>query len=244
MTRFAGKHAVVTGGNSGIGRATVDLLLAEGARVTVLDKATHLLPEPGAGLAIYQVDMRDEHAVQTAVADAVGGGLDVLVNAVGIEYVASVAETTTDAWNSVIATNLTSYFYAVRATTPALLASRGSIVNVASQLALVGAPSFAAYTASKSGVVGFSRSLSLEMAPQGVRVNVVCPGAVDTPLLRRQFDGRLGPQGTLDDLVGMHPIGRLGRPEEIARAIAFVASDDASFMTGSVLTVDGGYTTH
>lgn len=244
MPRFDGKHALVTGGNSGIGRATVDLLRAKGARVTVIDKSTHLLPTPDATLKVYEFDMRDQDAVSVAVAEATADGMDILVNTVGIEHVSSVTETTTYAWNTVLSTNLTSYFYAARAAIPALIASGGSMINVASQLALVGASNFAAYTASKAGVVGFSRSVALELAPLGVRVNVVCPGAVDTPLLRRQFEGRRGPQGTIDDLVAMHPIGRLGRPEEIAQAIAFLASDAASFITGSELVVDGGYTAH
>jgi NAD(P)-dependent dehydrogenase (short-subunit alcohol dehydrogenase family) len=120
-----------------------------------------------------------------------------------------------------------------------------AIVNVASQLALVGARRFGAYTAAKAGIVGYSRSLALELAPRGIRVNVVCPGAVDTPLLQRQFaEGKSGPQGTLDDLVAMHPLGRLGRANEIAEPIVFLCTDAASFMTGSVVVVDGGYTVH
>lgn len=128
---------------------------------------------------------------------------------------------------------------------PYIKQSKGSIVNTASQLAMVGSPYFVAYTASKAAVVNFSRSLALETANYGVRVNVVCPGAIDTPLLQRQFaDGKKGPQGTMEDLVGMHPLGRLGQPEEISKPILFLSSEEASFMTGSVLVVDGGYTIH
>jgi NAD(P)-dependent dehydrogenase (short-subunit alcohol dehydrogenase family) len=112
---------------------------------------------------------------------------------------------------------------------------------VASQLAFVGAKNFAAYTASKGGVLNLTRSMALDHAQDGVRVNALCPGAVDTPLLRRQFEDREGPQGTLEDLAALHPMGRLGRPEEIAKAAAFLASDDASFMTGAALVIDGGY---
>lgn len=123
-----------------------------------------------------------------------------------------------------------------------LRASRGCIVNTASQLAFVGAGSFTAYTASKAAVVNFTRSLALETAADGVRVNCICPGAIDTPLLRRQFEGRRGPQGTIDDLIAMHPLGRLGRPEEIASCILFLSSPLASFVTGSAMLADGGYT--
>jgi NAD(P)-dependent dehydrogenase (short-subunit alcohol dehydrogenase family) len=117
----------------------------------------------------------------------------------------------------------------------------GVIINVASQLAFVGAANFAAYTASKGGVINLTRSMALDHAKDRIRVNALCPGAVDTPLLRRQFEDSLGPQGTLEDLINLHPVGRLGRPEEIACATVFLASDESSFMTGSMLVMDGGY---
>ncbi len=119
----------------------------------------------------------------------------------------------------------------------------GAIINTASQLALVGARRFAAYTASKGAVLNLTRSMALDCAPLGIRVNALCPGAIDTPLLRRQFGGeQRGPQGTLEDLIRLHPLGRLGRPEEVAATALFLASDESSFMTGSALVVDGGYT--
>ncbi|KAE9133837.1 hypothetical protein PF010_g2648 [Phytophthora fragariae] len=121
--------------------------------------------------------------------------------------------------------------------------SQGTIVNTASQLGAVGAASFTAYTAAKAAVINFSRSLALETASSGVRVNALCPGAIDTPLLRRQFaDGQRGPQGTIEDLIAMHPLGRLGEAAEIAACILFLSSGAASFVTGSALFADGGYT--
>ena len=235
---FAGRRALVTGGGSGIGRATAALLHERGAEVTVLDLNIDAVPS---GCAAIAVDGRDAAAVQTAV-DSLGP-LDIVVNAIGIEHVAATTHTSPDAWDRVLQTNLSSYHYVTRAALAQMNAG-GAIVQVASQLALVGAQRFAAYTAAKAGIVGYARSVALEVAPRGIRVNVVCPGAVDTPLLQRQFAEGSGPQGALADLVAMHPLGRLGSPAEIAEPIVFLCSDAASFMTGSVVVVDGGYTAH
>ncbi len=162
----------------------------------------------------------------------------------GVELVASVTETAEADWDRVRNVNLKGIYLMSRAAIPVIAAGGGGvIINTASQLALVGARSFAAYTASKGAVLNLTRSMALDCAALGIRVNALCPGAIDTPLLRRQFAGeRHGPQGTLEDLIRLHPLGRLGRPEEVAQAALFLASDDASFMTGSPLVVDGGYT--
>lgn len=232
---FHERRALVSGGGSGIGLATALLLQRRGAEVTVLDLDIGNVPPDCRAIA---VDGRDAAAVQAAVASV--GPLDILVNAIGIEYVASTEDTSAEDWDRVLGTNLSSYHYVTRAALEQMTEG-GAIVNVASQLALVGARRFAAYTATKAGIVGYSRSLALEIAPRGIRVNVVCPGAVDTPLLQRQFAAGSGPQGTLADLVAMHPLGRLGTAAEIAEPIAFLCSAAASFMTGSVMVVDGGY---
>ncbi|WP_432519032.1 SDR family NAD(P)-dependent oxidoreductase [Kineococcus sp. SYSU DK006] len=238
------RTALVTGGGSGIGAAVVAALAATGTHVAVLDRDTGAVPAV-AGVSSHTVDLRDEAATIAAVRAAVpdGSRLDVLVNAAGIEHVASLEQTSAEDWDRVLHTNLRATFLVLRETLPALRRARGCVINVASQLALVGAERFAAYTASKAAVLGFTRSTALELAGDGVRVNAVCPGAVDTPLLRRQFaDGRRGPQGTLDDLVAMHPLGRLATAQEIAEPIVFLAGPGAAFMTGSTLVVDGGYT--
>jgi NAD(P)-dependent dehydrogenase (short-subunit alcohol dehydrogenase family) len=234
-----GKRALVAGGGSGIGRATASLLLERGAAVTVLDLDVSAAPP---GCTAVEVDGRSADATADAIAqDGIAAeGLDIVVNAIGVEYVASADDTTAEDWDRVLQTNLSSYHYVIRGALPHLGVG-GAIVNVASQLALVGARRFSAYTASKAGIVGYSRSLALDLAPRGIRVNVVCPGAVDTPLLQRQFAAGSGPQGTLDDLIGMHPLGRLGGAAEIAEPIVFLCTDAASFMTGSVVVVDGGY---
>ncbi|HKV46022.1 MAG TPA: SDR family oxidoreductase, partial [bacterium] len=172
------------------------------------------------------------------------GRLDILFNNAGVELVAPLVETAEADWDRVLGVNLKGIYLMSRAAIPVLAAGGGGmIINTASQLALVGARSFAAYTASKGAALNLTRSMALECAPLGIRVNALCPGAIDTPLLRRQFAGeRRGPQGTLDDLIRLHPLGRLGRPEEVAAAALFLASDEASFVTGSALVVDGGYT--
>ncbi len=247
MNRFENRVVVVAGGNSGIGRAAAEHMLSEGAHVYCLDKDQGEPPVAAAdatgSFQAVQVDARDEQAMRNAIDAAAesAGRIDVLVNAVGIELVEEAHRTSTEQWDRVLDTNLKSYFLAIKAVIPHMREG-GAIVNVASQLAMVGASRFSAYTASKAGILGMTRSLALELAPKGIRVNAVCPGAVDTPLLRRQFEDGDGPQGSMQDLVGMHPVGRLGRPEEIAAPIAFLAGEDASFMTGSEVVVDGGYT--
>ena len=237
MKPLRGRRALVAGGGSGIGLATAALLDERGAEVVVLDLDVSAVPTTWESC---QVDGRDPDAVRSAVDQARGSGLDIVVNAIGIEFVATAQETEPQEWDRVLRTNLGSYHYVTHAALPHLREG-AAIVNVASQLALVGARRFSAYTAAKAGIVGYSRSLALELAPRGIRVNVVCPGAVDTPLLQRQFAAGSGPQGTLDDLVAMHPLGRLGRAAEIAEPIVFLCTDAASFMTASVVVVDGGY---
>jgi len=243
---WGGKVAVVTGGASGIGAEVVRAFEARRAHVVALDVAFADSPaNDGVANGRLHVNVRDEAAVAAAVEATLWrwGRIDALVNAAGIEFVARVEDTASSDWDRVIDTNLKGCFLTCRAALPALRESRGVIVNVASQLGLVGSGSFAAYTASKSGVIGFTRSLAIEEADNGVRVNAVAPGAVDTPLLQRQFaGGKRGPQGSLTDLVAMHPVGRLGRPEEIAAPILFLCGEGASFITGSTLVVDGGYT--
>lgn len=235
---FSGAHILIAGGGSGIGRATAELLLGLGATITVLDRNIDGVGEGAYGIAL---DARDELVVAEAVAAAAARApLTGLVNAVGIELVKEIGATSLADWERVLSTNLTSYHVVTRSALP-FLRSGASIVNVASQLAFAGSSHFSAYTASKAAIIGYSRSAAIELASQGIRVNAICPGAIDTPLLQRQFADGAGPQGTFDDLIGMHPIGRLGNPREIAAPIAFLLSEAASFMTGSAMVVDGGY---
>lgn len=243
--------ALVTGGGTGIGLAIAEEFAAQGAAVVIagrrrepLDEAVETLRAFG-GTAISASGDVGRAEGADALVDATlaaYGRIDVLINNAGQELVASLLDTSEDWWDRVMDTNLKSVYLLSRLALPHMIENGGgSIVNVASQLAFVGAKNFAAYTASKGGVLNLTRSMALDHAQDGVRVNALCPGAVDTPLLRRQFEDREGPQGTLEDLAALHPMGRLGRPEEIAKAAAFLASDDASFMTGAALVIDGGY---
>lgn len=242
--------AIVTGGGSGIGRATARHFAREGLDLALgglepglLEEARAEFEAMGVRVAVHAGDLG--RAIEAdrlvAVAAEAFGRVDVLVTCAGTSAVGPVADMTDAAWDAVFDTNVKGTFLVARAAIPHLLrGSDPSIVTVASQLAFSAVGGFAAYCASKAAVVHFTRSLALELTPR-VRVNCVCPGAVDTPLLQRAFPGGRGPQGTLDDLAGAHPIGRLGRPEEIAAAIGFLASPAASFAVGTALVVDGGY---
>lgn len=251
MGRLAGKITLVTGGGSGIGRAICERFAQEGARVAVADwhrsaaeaTVSGITAAGGTAVATHgDVGSPDDAARMVAEAVDSFGGLHVLVSNAGQALVASVLETTPDQWDRVMDSNLKGCFLLARAAIPQMIAvGGGSIVLTASQLAFVGAERFAAYAASKGGVLNLARALSLDHARDGIRVNALCPGAVETPLLLNQFAGRDGPQGSLPDLVALHPLGRLGQPSEIAAAALFLASDEASFVTGSALVVDGGY---
>ena len=205
-------------------------------RVLVVDD------DPIVGEVLARYLMREGFTAELAEdAEAAFGRVDVVVNSAGTSVVGEIAETSEEDWDLVFDTNVKGVFLVSRATIPHLIGSGGAIVNVASQLAISAVGGFAAYCASKAAVEHLTRAMALELIPDGVRVNCVCPGGTDTPLLRRAFPGGVGPQGTLDGLVAAHPIGRLAQPEEIADAILFLASPQAGFAVGASLVVDGGY---
>ncbi len=233
---FAGRRAIVTGGLSGIGAATAGLLASRGAAVAVLDRG----PE-----ADVVVDVRNAGSVDAAVAAAaerLGGPADVLVASAGIYRIASFLELEADEWDDVLATNLRGVYLTGRAFARALVGAGrpGAIVNLASTAALVADADEPAahYNASKAGVVSLTRQMAIELAPHGIRVNCVCPGVIDTPMLRLMHDPAAGEQYLRESV----PLGRLGTATEVAATIAFLASDEAAYVTGAALPIDGGST--
>jgi NAD(P)-dependent dehydrogenase (short-subunit alcohol dehydrogenase family) len=246
--RLKDKTALVTGAASGIARATAELFASEGATVVVADNAADAGGETVAaikaagGKALFvQTDVSDSGQVSRMVDTAVRayGRIDILFNGAGILLYGTVLETDERAWNRVLSINLNGTYLCCRAVLPHMIRQGGgSIINVASTVGAHDACANAvAYVTSKGGVTLFTRAIAIDHARQGVRVNAICPGATDTPMLRNA----LSPEA-VEALAQSQPIGRLGRPEELAKAALFLASDDSSFVTGSAMYVDGGQT--
>ncbi len=248
MADLAGRAALVTGGGSGVGRATVLELASRGVRVLVADidgeagdVSAQLVREAG-GIAVACVtDVTDVDQVDEMVHAALEefGALDIAVNNAGITGPgAMTADYPIEAWRATMALNLDSVFYCLRAEIPAMLTGGGgAIVNVASGAGLVGFAGLPAYVASKHGVVGLTRAAGLEYARKGIRVNCVCPGSTRTPML----EAFMGEDEKVEKMMrAAVPLGRLGEPHEIAKSIAWLCSDEASFVVGHALAVDGG----
>jgi meso-butanediol dehydrogenase/(S,S)-butanediol dehydrogenase/diacetyl reductase len=243
--------AVITGAATGIGRASAEAFCREGLIVVLLDidadegsATARRLAESGATAEFHAVDVSDGAGVAQAMQAVANryGRLDVLLANAGIEHCASILNTTDEQWARVIDVNLGGVFHSCREALRAMLScgSPGNIIITASPHAWVTGKEIGAYAASKGGTVAFMHALALEAAEYGVRVNAVVPGAIDTPMLRREAQAAGNPEAQFAALSAIHPIGRLGQPEEIADAVVFLASDAARFMTGSCLVVDGG----
>lgn len=250
MEALLGRQAVLTGAAGGIGGAIARELLAQGATVHGIDRDPMGLGSlaqeyPGRFLP-YAADLADRGATDrmlNLLTQALAGRCDILVNNAGIARVQSF-ETTEDALlDRLWAVNFTAVFRVTRALIPALRASgRASVVNIASELALIGQPGYTAYTATKGAIVAFSRGLAAELAGEGIRVNAVCPGPIDTPMLAGEFELAADPAAARAGEIATVPLGRLGVPRDIAGVVAFLAGDAAAFVTGATWSVDGGKT--
>jgi NAD(P)-dependent dehydrogenase (short-subunit alcohol dehydrogenase family) len=245
--RLEGKRAVVTGGASGIGAATARLFATEGARVAVLDndlpgaeKVVSQIRESGGDAEAWACDVSNETQAQDSIARAAQhmGGIDTLFNSAGVALRRTVSDTETQEWDRIIASNLRSCYLAARFCLDHFPASGGSIIHVSSITGIFGVRSRAAYSASKGALVALARTMAIDLAPRQIRVNCVCPGFVRTPLIK----ALLADPPRLERLIAMHPLGRLGEPEDIAQAALFLASEESRWITGISLPVDGGFT--
>ena len=240
---LTGKTALVTGAGSGIGRQTARLFVEAGAEIVAADISEAGLKELGVKAELAVGDVSDRGDAERMVRQVVDrfGRIDVLANVAGIvDRLLPVVELEDDVWQRVIGVNLTGPMYTCRAALPLMLeAGRGAIVNVASVAGTGGAKGGAAYTASKHGLVGLTRNIAATYAKDGIRCNAVCPGSIDTNI---PLGGDPSPRG-LDAVIAASSLSpRPGQPEEIARVIAFLSSDDASFVNGSIVLADGGWT--
>lgn len=249
--RLAGKVAVITGGGSGIGRATALAFAREGARLALVDRDPAGANETAALVTAQggevMVCISDVGEPGTADRDAAAilarfGRIDILFTAAGFSVGGTIMTTSPEDWERVFRANVGGTWLWARAVVPTMRAQGGgAIVTTASQLAIAGGAGNAAYIAAKGAILSLTRTMALDFAADGIRVNALAPGAIDTPMLRRSFGRAADPAAAEAKSVARHPLGRLGRPEEIAEAALYLASDAAAFTTGTTLAVDGGW---
>ncbi len=249
--RLADKVAIVTGGSKGIGSGIARVFCAEGASVVVASRG----PEEGnrmvaeleaaGGRAWYvSTDVTDSASIQAMIQGTAQryGRLDILVNNAGYHLSKNVEQTSEQEWEFIINTNLRSTFLCSKYAIPHLRRTRGNIINVSSMVGLVGQPNAGAYSASKGGQIAMTRGMALDFAADGIRVNALCPGWVQTPLVEDWFSQQKDPEASRRYIFGAHPLGRIGTVEECGQAAAYLASAEAAFVTGITLNLDGGIT--
>jgi NAD(P)-dependent dehydrogenase (short-subunit alcohol dehydrogenase family) len=245
--RLQGRTAIITGAGSGIGRASAKLFAEEGARLALVDRDAAGLQETlslvGEAM-IYVGDVGDAALAETVVGDIVGrhGRLDILMTAAGFSCGGTVLTTSPEDWDAVFRTNVGgTWLWARAAVRQMQLQKGGSIITLASQLAMAGGKGNSAYIAAKGAVVSLTRTMAVDFAADGIRVNAIAPGAIDTPMLRRSFARHANPDEVREASRNRHAMKRFGVPEEIAQAALHLAGDASSFTTGAVMVVDGGW---
>jgi NAD(P)-dependent dehydrogenase (short-subunit alcohol dehydrogenase family) len=249
--RFNGKVAIITGGTSGIGLATAKLFAQEGARVVLMARnksrgkeAVELITNAGGQAIFIPGDVGVAADCQRCVAASIEayGRLDILFNNAGVIHVnRNLVETSEEEWDTTLDSNLKSIFLMSKYAIPRIAETGGGvIVNNASIFGLVGGSGIAAYCAAKGGIITLTKAMALDHAAQNIRVNCICPGSVDTPMLENEMMDLGGSEIELPKFAARHPLNRIATPQEIARSVAYLASDDASFVTGIALPVDGG----
>jgi NAD(P)-dependent dehydrogenase (short-subunit alcohol dehydrogenase family) len=249
--RLKDRVAIVTGGSKGIGAGICEVFCAEGAHCFVIARhrkdidamvgklrsaggqATGVVCNVGKSASVRAM-------VEKVIADA--GRLDILVNNAGYHNSKGIEALTEEDWDSLIATNLKSVFLCTKYALPHLKKSRGVVINMSSMVGLVGQPNACAYAATKGGIIAVTKNLAIDLAPYGIRVNVICPGWIQTPLVEEWFEKQKDPKAARKYIYSQHPIGRIGTPQEVGKAALFLATDDSAFTTGSVIGCDGGIT--
>lgn len=251
--RFDNKTVIVTGGALGIGGAASRIFAERGASVSIIDidetagaALCSNIEQNGGKAVFHRVDVSNADEITTAIdaTQAAFGSVNALVVSAGIQRYGTAVSTDEKGWNEVLDVNLKGAWYAAKAAIPHMLESGGgSIVNISSVQALASQQNVLAYTISKHGLIGLTRSIAMDFAKQGIRANAVCPGTVDTPMLKWAASLDPDPQSVYDACNAMHPLGRIAHPREIGEVAAFLAHENSSFVTGAVWTADGGLLT-